>query len=251
MKLFITGATGYIGNRLLLAAIHKGYTVHALVRSTNPLQLFQHPRIHYFKGDVTSYPSVAGAMEGCDVVMHAAGITQLWHKNRSVFYGVNVGGTKNVLEAACFHHIKRLVFTSSCAVLGPSSTYPVSEEDPRTTPFENDYEISKHCAEELLREYSRRGLFAVIVAPPRVYGPGLWTNGNPICKLIRNVVKRRLAFVPDAKNVVGNYAFIDDVIEGHFWPCKRAWVEKNTFWVGKTYPTAISSIRSGKCRTEK
>lgn len=216
MKLFITGVTGYIGNRLLLAAINKGYTVHALVRSTSSLQLFQHPKVHYFKGDVTNYSSVVQAMAGCDAVMHAAGITQLWHKNRSLFYNVNVGGTKNVLEAACFHAVKRLVFTSSCAVLGPSSDDPVSEEDPRMTPFENDYEISKHCAEELVKEYSRRGLFAVTVAPPRVYGPGLWTNGNPICKLIRNALKRKLAFVPAAKNVLGNYAFIDDVIEGHF-----------------------------------
>lgn len=216
MKLFITGVTGYIGHRLMLAAIKKGYTVHALVRNTNSPKLFQHQNVFYFKGDITNYSSVVKAMDGCDVVMHAAGITQLWHKERSIFYSVNVGGTRNVLEAACFHNVKRFVFTSSCAVLGPSSLFPVSEEDPRITPFENDYEISKHCAEELVKEYSRRGLFAIIVAPPRVYGPGLWTNGNPICKLIRNAIKRKLAFVPDAKNVLGNYAFIDDVIEGHF-----------------------------------
>jgi nucleoside-diphosphate-sugar epimerase len=216
MKIFITGVTGYIGHKLMLAAIDKRYTVHALLRDPSSSKLIEHEKICYFKGDVTDYNSIIEAMQGCDAVMHAAGITQLWHHDRSVFYNVNVGGTRNMLEAACFLNIKKLVYTSTCGVLGPSFTYPVAEEDPRVTPFENDYEISKHCAEELVKEYSRRGLFALIVALPRVYGPGLMTSGNPISRLISNIIRRRMGFIPDAKHVVGNYAFIDDVIEGHF-----------------------------------
>lgn len=216
MKLFLTGVTGYIGQRLMQSALSKGITVHALVRDIFSSSLTQHQNLHYFKGDITDRNSVMAAMEGCDAVIHVAGITQLWHHDRSIFYRVNVGGTRNVLDAACFYHVKKFVFTSTCGVLGPSFNHPVAEEDPRITPFENDYEISKHCAEELVKEYSRRGLFAVIVALPRVYGPGLMTNGNPISKLIGNTIKRRFGFVPDAKHVVGNYAFIDDVIEGHF-----------------------------------
>jgi nucleoside-diphosphate-sugar epimerase len=216
MKLFITGVTGYIGHKLMLAAIGKGYTVHALARDPSSPQLMAQENVTYFKGDITDYNSVLHAMESCDAVMHAAGITQLWHRDRSVFYRVNVGGTKNVLEAACFHNVKKFLFTSTCGVLGPSFKYPVAEEDPRITPFENDYEISKHCAEELVKEYSRRGLFALIVSLPRVYGPGLMTNGNPVSKLIGDTINRKIGFVPDAKQVMGNYAFIDDVIEGHF-----------------------------------
>ncbi|HEY6956779.1 MAG TPA: NAD-dependent epimerase/dehydratase family protein [Flavisolibacter sp.] len=216
MKLFITGTTGYIGQKLMELALSKGFTVHALVRDLSNVDLNHHKKIHYFKGDVTDYESVERSMHGCDAVLHAAGITQLWHHDRTVFYRVNVGGTRNVLEAACYHKIKKFVYTSTCGVLGPSSGQPVGEEDPRITPFENDYEISKHCAEELVKEYSRKGLFAMIVALPRVYGPGLMTQGNPISKLIGNTIRRGIAFVPDAKQIVGNYAFIDDVIEGHF-----------------------------------
>lgn len=216
MKIFVTGATGYIGHKLVLAAASKGFTVHALVRNSLSPHLIKHERINYFKGDVTDYNSVLGAAESCDAVMHAAGVTQLWHRDRSIFYRINVGGTRNVLEAACFHNVKKFLYTSTCGVLGPSFKYPVSEEDPRITPFENDYEISKHCAEELVKEYSRRGLFSIIVALPRVYGPGLLTNGNPVSKLIAATIKRKIGFVPDAKKIVGNYAFIDDVVEGHF-----------------------------------
>ncbi|HEV7332597.1 MAG TPA: NAD-dependent epimerase/dehydratase family protein [Flavisolibacter sp.] len=216
MNLFLTGATGYIGHQLALAAAAQGYSVTALVRNLSSPHLPLHPAIRFCKGDITEYSSVIKAMKGCDCAMHAAALTQLWHKDSSQFYRINVMGTRNVLEAALYLGIEKLVFTSSCAVLGPSGDRPVTEDDPRFTPFENDYEVSKHCAEELVREYVRRGLHAVIVSPPRVYGPGLDTRGNPINKIIRNTLKRKLAFLPSAKDVVGNYAFIDDVVAGHF-----------------------------------
>jgi nucleoside-diphosphate-sugar epimerase len=216
MKVFITGSTGYIGHKLALAAAERGLEVTALVRNTASPNLPEHPAISFCSGDVTDYSSVVKAMAGCHYVLHAAALTQLWHKDRSLFYHINVSGTRNVLEAACFHGVEKLVFTSSGAVLGPSRDFPLSEDDPRFTPFENDYEISKHCAEELLKEYAKRGLPAVIVAPPRVYGPGLPTKGNPINRLIQNTLKRKIAFMPSAKEVVGNYAFIDDVVDGHF-----------------------------------
>jgi nucleoside-diphosphate-sugar epimerase len=216
MKLFLTGATGYIGHKLAHSAARQGYTITALVRNLSSRNLPAHPAIQFRKGDVTDYASVLQAMKGCDVVMHAAALSQLWHKEASLFYRINVMGTRNILEAAQKRGIEKLVFTSSCAVLGPSKDRPVTEEDPRFTPFENDYEISKHCAEELVREYASRGLHAVMVAPPRVYGPGPNTRGNPIHQLIQNTLKRKLAFLPAAKDVVGNYAFIDDVVRGHF-----------------------------------
>lgn len=221
MKLFLTGATGYIGHQLALAAAQQGYAVTALVRNLSSGNLPVHPAIQFRKGDVTDYASVLQAMKGSDVVLHAAALTQLWHKEASLFYRINVMGTRNILEAAHILGIEKLVFTSSCAVLGPSKDRPVTEEDLRFTPFENDYEISKHCAEELVREYASRGLHAVIVAPPRVYGPGLNTKGNPIHKLIQNTLKRKIAFLPAAKDIVGNYAFIDDVARGHFDALER------------------------------
>jgi nucleoside-diphosphate-sugar epimerase len=121
-----------------------------------------------------------------------------------------------MLEAARQHGVKKFIFTSSCAVLGPSQAGPVREDDPRHTPFENDYEISKHCAEELVREYARNGMHTAIVSPPRVYGPGLETGGNAMNNLIKRVLRARVTFVPSAGDVVANYAFIDDVVEGHF-----------------------------------
>ena len=215
-KIFITGATGYIGHQLALAAANKGYAVHALVRDIASSNVPRHPAIRLFKGDITDYATVVPAMQGCTYVMHAAALAQMWNKDRSLFYKVNVEGTRHVLEACLQTGVKKMVLTSTCGVLGPSSGRPVSADEPRTTGFDNDYEISKHCAEELAMEYHKKGLHTVVVRPSRVYGPGLNTGANPINKLIRNVLQRGIAFIPAQKEAYGNYAFIDDVVYGHF-----------------------------------
>lgn len=221
MKLLITGSTGYIGQRLALAAAQKGYTVHALLRNPNAPTRPVHPAIRPFKGDINDPPSIRAAIQGCDAVLHAAALAQLWNKDRRLFYKVNVDGTQNMLLAAHEAGVKNFVFTSTGGVLGPSYAQPVSEDDPRLTAFENDYEISKHCAEEVVRTYARNGLCCTIVAPPRVYGPGVETTSNAVNNIIKKMLNARVTFMPSAHNIVGNYAFIDDVVEGHFLALER------------------------------
>jgi len=216
MKILITGATGYIGYKLAMEAARRNYTVHILVRDLQSPLLPTHPNIIKFKGDITDKASVMAAMANCDKVIHAAAIAKLSAKDNTIFYSVNVEGTRNMLDAALALGVKKFVFTSSGAVIGPSGKYPMSESDPRIAAFENDYEISKHWAEELVKEYCRRGLFAIIVVAPRVYGPGHECNGNTMNVLLKNILSLRLAFVPSYDNVVANYAFVDDVVTGHF-----------------------------------
>jgi nucleoside-diphosphate-sugar epimerase len=216
MKILITGASGYIGYKLAMEAARRNYTVHILVRDMRSPLLPTHPNIIKFKGDITDKASVMAAMMNCDKVIHAAAIAKLSAKDNTIFYSVNVEGTRNMLDAALALGVKKFVFTSSGAVIGPSGKYPMSENDPRIAAFENDYEISKHWAEELVKEYCRRGLFAIIVVAPRVYGPGHDCNGNTMNVLLKNILSMRLAFVPSYDNVVANYAFVDDVVTGHF-----------------------------------
>ena len=216
MKILITGGTGYIGYKLAMEAARRNYTVHILVRDLQSALLPVHPNIIKFKGDITDKGSVIAAMMNCDKVIHAAAIAKLSAKDNNVFYSVNVEGTRNMLDAALALGVKKFVFTSSGAVIGPSGKYPMTENDPRIAAFENDYEISKYWAEELVKEYCRRGLFAIIVAAPRVYGPGHECNGNTMNILLKNILSMRLAFVPSCDNVVANYAFVDDVVTGHF-----------------------------------
>jgi nucleoside-diphosphate-sugar epimerase len=107
------------------------------------------------------------------------------------------------------------VYTSSCGVWANSVLHPLTETDPRTNAYDNDYDLSKCLAEKSVREYCHKGLFTVIVNPPRVYGPGISRHSNAVNRFLSYLINSRIAFVPSAYDVQANYAFIDDVVNGH------------------------------------
>src|SRR6476620_9814171 len=210
MKIMITGASGYIGNKLAFALASKGNVVHALIRSRASEKILQHQNIRIFYGDLLDPASIRVAMQGCAQVYHAAGLVRLWASDPSQFYDHNVIGTENILTAAFSLGIKKLVYTSSCGVWASSIVHPLTETDPRTNAFNNDYDLSKFLAEKLVKEYSYKGLYTVIVNPPRVYGPGLIRHSNAVNRFLHYLVKNKIVFLPANKNAESNYAFIDD-----------------------------------------
>jgi nucleoside-diphosphate-sugar epimerase len=221
MRIFVTGASGFIGNKLAWKLADQGHEVHTLVRNRSAVQELAHPRITVFFGDVRSAETIEPAIAGCEQVYHIAGFAKLWARKPQIFYDVNVKGTENVLTLALKHHVKKLVFTSSCAVFGPSLKEPIIEEDPRITAYKNNYDLSKYMAEALVRDYAQRGLYSVIVNPSRVYGPGLQTHSNTITRMVSRAIEGKWVLMPGIRNVVGNYVFIDDVVEGHIQAMKN------------------------------
>jgi nucleoside-diphosphate-sugar epimerase len=215
MKIFITGATGYIGSSLANKLISSGNIVHALVRDVSAAQKLLHATTKLFEGDINNINSIRAAMEGCDVVFHLAAYAKLWSRDNSVFYKTNVDGTRNVLDTAMLVGVRKVIYTSSCGVLGNSSKFPLSENDPRLSSFNHDYDISKYLCETMIQEYIVKGLNCVIVSPSRVYGPGPASTSNAITKLIERCINGEVVVVPSPKSTVANYAFIDDVVKGH------------------------------------
>ena len=215
MSVFITGATGYIGHRLTIKLLEKGYQVHALCRQKPDSQTFQHPGFHFFPGDIEDSNAIMAAMKGCDAVFHLAAIAKVWTPNPLQYYNVNVSGTCKVLDAALENKIKKVVFTSSAAVFGFSNGIPLNEQDVRKNAFFTDYETSKFIAEERIQHYVRKGLDIVIVHPTKVYGPGLWTESNAVSQMIKLFVEGDWRLIPGNGKMVGNFSFIDDVVEGH------------------------------------
>ena len=220
-KIFITGATGYIGYQLAKKLASGGHSIHALIRRQSDVALFQNPNIKVFYGDITMPETIREAIKGCEYVYHVAAYAKLWAKDPSVFYEINVRGTSNVLREALQAGVKKLVYTSSTAVFGPSLNPLVCEKDPRMISFRNDYDLSKQLAEYLVKEHAQKGLFSVIVNPSRVYGPGLLSYSNAFCRMLLDCVKGKFVFVPGVKNVQANYAFIDDVVDGHIKAMRR------------------------------
>lgn len=215
MKILITGAAGYIGNRLAHILADLGNEVHALARSDSAIKFLQHPNITIFKGDILNEESLLIAMKSCTQVYHTAALVGAWVKDTTTFYKVNVEGTRNVLNAAIQTGIEKMVFTSTCGVIGPSLNEPMNETDPRITGFQLDYEISKKIGEDLVLQYAKEGLNAVVVSPSKVYGPGNTSHSLTANAVIENFLKKRIVFIPSPGTHMACFAFIDDIVNGH------------------------------------
>ncbi|MES1216958.1 MAG: NAD-dependent epimerase/dehydratase family protein [Bacteroidota bacterium] len=215
MKILVTGASGYVGNNLAHALADMGNEVHALVRSASAKELLQHKNITIFKGDILEKESLLVAMKGCRQVYHTAAMVGVWAKDPSVYYSVNVEGTRNVLDAALQNVVEKLVFTSTCGVIGPSLKEPMRENDPRIAGFIVDYELSKKMGEDLVFQYAKEGMNAVIVSPSKVYGPGNVSHSLTANAVIEKFLKKGIAFIPSPGTYKACFAYIDDIVNGH------------------------------------
>jgi nucleoside-diphosphate-sugar epimerase len=215
IKIFVTGATGFIGRKLCYDLALQGNIVHALCRDPHHPYLIDHENIRVFRGDILDEQSLFTAMSGCDQVYHTAAIAKMWCKNPGEFYDVNVIGTRNVMHTAFKSGIKKIVYTSTCGVLGPTVKYPMSENSPRVAGFPIDYERTKYLAELEVNNFVERGLNVVTVNPSRVFGEGPVTDSNTVSKMVRGYLKGTWRIIPGTGENIANYAFLDDVVAGH------------------------------------
>ncbi|HDQ35176.1 MAG TPA: NAD-dependent epimerase/dehydratase family protein [Chloroflexi bacterium] len=173
LRVLVTGATGCVGANIVEALLDNGYTVRALRRASSRLDALTGLEPAFVVGDVTDYDSLAAAMAGCQLVFHAAAISQYWRNSRELLYRVNVEGTRNVLRAAQSQGVERVIFTSSVAVLGVP-TRPGQQLDETASfnlsPRRFPYGHSKVLAEAEVQRAVAAGLDAVIVNPVSVIG---------------------------------------------------------------------------------
>jgi farnesol dehydrogenase len=216
MKIFISGATGFIGSRLALRLASDGHQVHALYRDENKTLLIQHPNIKLFKGDILDCQSLEVAVEGCSQIYHAAAFARVWAKDHYLIYRLNIEGTMNVVKAGIHAGVKRIVCTSTAGILGPSLPGQIVDENTsRPAEYFIDYECSKKIMEEILNAFSLTGVEIVIVNPSRVYGPGVLSNSNGVTRIMQRYIQGKWKIIPGSGESIGNYVYVDDVVAGH------------------------------------
>ncbi|MEJ7780153.1 MAG: NAD-dependent epimerase/dehydratase family protein [Daejeonella sp.] len=216
MNIFITGATGYIGQKLAMQLAGYGHVIHALARNTSKgKSLLGHENIKIFQGDILDSGSLQDAMRGCGQVYHLAALASVWNKDPSAFNRMNVQGLRNVLECCLELNIRDLLFTSTAGVVGHSEDgQPVCERSNASPELETLYEKSKLEAEGLLINYLKKGIRGIIVNPSRVYGPGLLTESNGFTRMMKMYVNGQWKIKPSNGSSIGNYVYIDDTIRG-------------------------------------
>lgn len=215
MKLFVSGATGFIGIQLVKRLVKEEHTVHALVRSESKAAMIRYPGVKLFKGDILDISSLEHAMEGCEGAFHLAAFAGVDAGDPETVFRYNVDGALNAVEAGGRQGVRRMVVTSTAGIIGPSDDEAVNENSPAPSTFFTDYEESKYRLEKQLLERAAKDPEVVIVNPTRVFGPGYLSTSNFVTIMIKKYTEGSWRFIPGNGNSMGNYVFVEDVVTGH------------------------------------
>ena len=204
MKVFLSGATGFVGSHVAGELAATGADLRLLVRSTSRLENIEGISGETVIGDLRKPESFRSALSGCDAVMHVAADYRLWVRDPDVMYAANVGGTRELLKIAREQGVKRFVYTSSVATMGfQSDGTIVNEETPVSLPdMIGHYKRSKFLAEQEAIQAARNGQEVIILNPTTPVGPND-VKPTPTGRIIVDFLNRKFpAYVDTGLNLV-------------------------------------------------
>ncbi|WP_437632073.1 NAD-dependent epimerase/dehydratase family protein [Sorangium sp. So ce854] len=198
MKVLVTGASGFLGSHVAEQLVQEGHDVVALVRRSSSTKFLSSLRgVELAYGAIEDAESVRRAVvdAGVDAIVHSAGLVKA--RDEAEFFRVNVGGTRNMLDAAkAAPSLKRFVFVSSLAAIGPSLDGRPVAPDARPAPVTR-YGRSKLEAERLVLA-EKDALPVVVLRPPMIYGP----RDQESFAFFQSVARRFLPMLGDGRNTL-------------------------------------------------
>lgn len=237
-KVFITGATGFIGGRLAEVACSRQIAVVALVRTWSRAARLARLPAQMVPGNVLDMPSISRAMAGCDVVFHCA------VDNRSIgreHQTASIQGTRNVLETARAAGVRRVVHLSSAAVFSyRSEGAEIDEASPYR--YTRDWYCSgKIGAEKVaIRYFSGGGVPVTILRPTIVYGP-FGDYSRETARLLR---EGRMVLIDGGKGLC-NCVYVDDLVDAMLLAADSSTAVGEIFHISGTEPVFWSDFVGG------
>ncbi len=208
----VTGPTGHIGNVLVRELVRRGEKVRALVLPGEDLTPIGDLDIEIVYGNVLDKASLSNAFNGISNVFHLAGIISIAAGTDKLVHEVNVEGTRNMVETAMEHGVKKFIYTSSIHAFKRIPHGLVVDE---TTPIEPEstmgaYDRSKAEATLYVLEKAKQGFPAVIACPTGVVGPYDFKKSE-IGELVNDWIMKKVNYM-----IEGSFDFVDvrDVVEG-------------------------------------
>ena len=203
MRLFLTGATGFVGSHIAALAAEQGDDLRLLARKTsNTANLPKNAEL--ILGDLREPAAFASALVGCDTILHVAADYRLWVPDPADMYKANVEGTRELLRLAREAGVPRVVYTSSVATMGfktdgtiVDEATPVSEAD-----MIGHYKRSKWMAEQVALEAARAGQQVIVLNPTTPIG-AMDTKPTPTGRIVVDFLNKNFpAYVDTGLNLV-------------------------------------------------
>ena len=219
MRIFVTGATGFLGSHVARVLAEHGADLRLLVRPTSSLKNLEGLKAETATGDLRDPASLEKVMAGCDTVFHVAADYRLWVRDPAEMYRSNVEGTKAILEAARKNSVRCVVYTSSVATVGfTGNGRPADEDSPVSlADMIGHYKRSKFMAEQIALEAGRDGMRVVTVNPTTPVGEQD-VKPTPTGRIIVDFLKRKFpAYVETGLNLVD----VRECARGHIAAMER------------------------------
>ncbi len=215
MKIFLTGATGFIGRQLTKVLVARGWEVTALVRRPEAAEARAVAALgaRLVPGDVTRRESMREPMRGADAVVHNAGWYEfgITEAARAAMRAINVDGTENTLGLARELGIPRILHVSTILAFGPTGGDVADETFCRRKPPATCYEQTKTEAHEIALRLQREGAPVTVVCPAGVIGPGDHSSLGVFARLYVRGLMPPFVFAPDGSRA---HIHVEDLAEG-------------------------------------
>jgi dihydroflavonol-4-reductase len=226
MKIFITGATGFIGSHVVKLLVQTEHELRCLVRKTSQIKELEELGVNLITGDLTDKDSLLEGMKGCDWVLDVANVYTFWTPNKKTYKEVNVTGTRNIMESALQTGISKVVHVSTGAIYGKPLDSPFTEESPVGPVRFSEYARTKYEGDLIAWElYEKKGLPLVMIYPVAVLGPG---DPKTTGQYIMNLINRKMPALV-LTDAVFTFVHVRDVAEA----IVRAAEKKNN--IGEKY----------------
>ena len=213
MKVFLTGATGFVGGHVARAYVAAGSELRLLSRSTSNLSGLEGLAAETVVGDLRQPEGLRSALTGCEILVHVAADYRLWVPDPKEMYAANVEGTRALLALARELGIRKVVYTSSVATMGFQADGTIVDE---ATPVSVEamighYKRSKFLAEQVAIAAARSGQHVMILNPTTPIGSGD-AKPTPTGRIVVDFLNRNFpAYVDTGLNLVD----VDEVARMH------------------------------------
>ncbi|HOX29329.1 MAG TPA: NAD-dependent epimerase/dehydratase family protein, partial [bacterium] len=168
--ILVTGASGLLGTALVSELASSGEKVRAFdFRPSGQMPA----GVDFVHGDIRDPSAVRRAAERCDTIFHLAALMHVGRIVPKTVEDVNIGGLKNIMDAAAGSGVRRIVFTSTIEIYGVRPETPSREDSPKNPP--PGYAEHKWRSENMLSSFSKKsGVEVAVTRMPLILGPGFY-----------------------------------------------------------------------------